>query len=75
MLAPELAALFVVMASVLLLVFAILGSALHLGLTARTEHIARSIGGGCLGNARRCCQVFRWEEGLFGPIEAASDRL
>ena len=49
MLAPELAALFGVMASVFLLVFAILGSALHLGLTARTEHIARSIGARVLG--------------------------
>ena len=49
MLAPELAAVLVVMASVLLLVFAILGSALHLGLTARSEHIARSIGARMFG--------------------------
>ena len=51
MLAPDLAALLVGMASVLL-VLAVLGSACF-GLTARTEHIARSIGARMLGNARR----------------------
>jgi hypothetical protein len=48
MLAPELAALLVVMAFVLLFVFAVLDSA-RLGLTTRTEHIARSIGARMLG--------------------------
>jgi len=48
MLAPELSALLVVMAFVLLFVFAVLDSA-RLGLTARTEHIARSIGARMLG--------------------------
>jgi len=48
MLAPELAALLVVTASVFLFVLAVLGSA-HFGLTARTEHIARSIGARMLG--------------------------
>jgi TRAP-type mannitol/chloroaromatic compound transport system permease large subunit len=47
MLAPELAALLVVTASVFLFVL-VLGSA-HFGLTARTEHIARSIGARMLG--------------------------
>ena len=47
MLAPDLAALLVGMASVLL-VLAVLGSACF-GLTARTEHIARSIGGRMFG--------------------------
>jgi hypothetical protein len=48
MLAPELPALLVVTASVFLFVLAVLGSA-HFGLTARTEHIARSIGARMLG--------------------------
>ena len=49
MLTPELAALLVVMAFVLLVfVFAVLGSA-RLGLTGRTEHIARSIGARMFG--------------------------
>jgi hypothetical protein len=48
MLAPELAVLLEVMAFILLFVFAVLDSA-RLGLTARTEHIARSIGARMLG--------------------------
>jgi hypothetical protein len=48
MLAPELAVLLVLMAFVLLFVLAVLGSA-RFGLTARTEHIARSIGARMLG--------------------------